>query len=230
MSGARLAIYFAPPASGALWRLASAILGRDAASGATVAFPGAAPCDAADWPALSADPRRYGFHATLKAPFELVDGASETDVLEAARAFAATRTAFVVPDLSVDLLGSFVALTPAVRHRDLDGLAADCVVAFEPFRAALSPAERARRIAGLEVPRHVASVDRWGYPWVFEDFRFHMTLSGSLPEPRREPVRAALAELLGEVARPLVVDAITVFRQEDRAAPFEIVERCGFAG
>jgi hypothetical protein len=124
---------------------------------------------------------------------------------------------------------SFVALTPEARHPDLDGLAADCVVAFEPFRAPLGEAERARRVAALTDPTHIASVDRWGYPWVFEDFRFHMTLTGSLAAPRRDAVRAGLAAFLDGVARPLAVDAITIFHQERRDAPFRVLGRFPFA-
>lgn len=225
----RYAIYFAPAPDTPLWRTASRVIGRDAATGAALPFPDLPPCDADDWADLTADPRRYGFHATLKAPFALAEEADEALLLDVARGFAAGRRGFVVPDLSVRTLGSFVALTPDAANADLDGLAADCVVVFEPFRAPLPPQERARRVAGLTDPRHVASVDRWGYPWVFEDFRFHMTLTGSLPEARRETVRARLAEHLGDVARPLAVDAISIFRQDRRDAPFRLIERIPFA-
>jgi putative phosphonate metabolism protein len=224
----RHAVYFAPAVDADLWRLASRVIGRDAATGEALPFPDAAPCDAADWSALTDEPRRYGFHATLKAPFELADGTDEDLLIEAARAFAAGRRGFTVPDLSVRAVKSFVALTPDVRNPDLDRLAADCVVAFEPFRAPLSATERARRVASLGDPAHVASVDRWGYPWVFEDFRFHMTLTGPVPDDRRDAVAAGLAALFGDVARPLAVDAIAVFRQDHRAAPFRIVARLPF--
>lgn len=226
----RYAIYLAPSPDTPLWRAASRVIGRDAVTGETLPFPDIAPCDAEDWIEMTAEPRRYGFHGTLKAPFELAEGCSEDLLLEAARGFAATRHGFSVGDLSVTTMKSFIALTPDARHTDLDGLAADCVVAFEPFRAPLSPAERARRVAALADPRHVASVDRWGYPWVFEDFRFHMTLTGPLPETRREAVRADLAAFLDGVAQPLAVDAIVVFRQERRDAPFRVLERVPFAG
>ena len=229
MTKPRYAIYFAPAPETPLWRTASRIIGRDAATGESLPFPDLAPCDADDWADITVDPRRYGFHATLKAPFELAPDRDETLLVETARAFAATRRSFAVADLGVATLKSFVALVPATRNRDLDALAADCVVAFEPFRAPLTPAERARRVAGLTDPRHVASVDRWGYPWVFEDFRFHMTLTGSLAEDRRDEIRDALSSLLGETARPLLVDAICIYVQPRRDGPFGILERLPFA-
>lgn len=230
MTKPRHAVYFAPAADTALWHLASAVIGRDATTGETLPFPDAPPCDAADWEELTAEPRRYGFHATLKAPFELAEGTTEAGLLDAARAFAATSRPFDVPGLEVATVKAFTAIVPSARSAALDRLAGDCVVLFEPFRAPLSEAERARRVAGLTEPRHVASVDRWGYPWVFEDFRFHMTLTGPLPEERREPIRAALQALVGAAARTIRVDAVAIFRQDDRAAPFRLVERCRFAG
>ena len=229
MTKPRYAIYLAPSPDTPLWRAASQVIGRDAVTGADLPFPGLAPCDAEDWADVTAEPRRYGFHGTLKAPFELADDTEETNLLAAAAGFAATRHGFSVSDLSVRSMKSFVALTPDAPNPDLDDLASDCVVAFEPFRAPLAPTERERRVAGLVDPRHIASVDRWGYPWVFEDFRFHMTLTGSLPDDRREAVRAELAAFLADVARPLAVDAICVFRQERRDAPFRLLERLAFA-
>lgn len=225
----RYAIYLAPSPDTPFWRAASAVIGRDAVTGEALPFPPLSPCDAADWAEVTAEPRRYGFHATLKAPFELAEGTDETLLIDAAHGFAASRHGFSIADLSVKAMKSFVALTPDAPHADLDGLAADCVVAFEPFRAPLSAEERARRVASLSDPHHVASVDRWGYPWVFEDFRFHMTLTGSLPEGRRETIRAGLAAFLGDVARPLAVDAIVVFHQERRDAPFRVLQRFPFA-
>lgn len=227
---ARYAVYFAPAPTSDLWRLASAVIGRDAVTGAAVAFPAEPPCDGADWGRITADPRRYGFHATLKAPFELVDGVDGEMLRGAARAFAADRVPFVMPRLAVRTMGDFVALTPEAPNADLQRLAADAVVAFEPFRAPLDAFDRARRVASLTEPRHVAAVDRWGYPWVFEDFRFHMTLTGRLVAERREPVRAALAALFTTVDLSVPVDAITLFEQPERSAPFRVMETFPFRG
>lgn len=229
MTETRHAIYFAPPTDGPLWRLASAVIGRDAASDTPLAFPEAPPCTTPDWAELTAEPRRYGFHATLKAPFGLAAGTDEKALLDAAHGFCAHRAAFDLPAPEVALLGSFVAIRPGRPSRELERLAADAVVLFEPYRAPLSEADLARRLATPLTERQIEAVKRWGYPYVFEDFRFHMTLTGSLPEGRREPVRAALAELVAGVVEPIVIDAIAVFRQERRDAPFVLVERIPFA-
>jgi Protein of unknown function (DUF1045) len=77
--------------------------------------------------------------------------------------------------------------------------------------------------------RQIAHLDAWGYPHVFEDFRYHMTLTGSLPAERREPVRAALAERYAALAEPFRLDALVVFRQVSRDERFTILGRfaCG---
>lgn len=223
----RWAVYFTPAPTSALWREASRIIGWDAVTGERLPFPDEAPCDGADWPELTAEPRRYGFHATLKAPFELAEGETPTRLLAAAEAFATGRTPFAV-DLAVTLLGDFVALGPCRTSRELDRLAADCVVLFEPFRAPLDAAERRRRLGPDPSPDRIDNVDRWGYAHVFEDFRFHMTLTGRLPEERREPIRAALAARLDALAAGCPIDAIAIFEQPDRAGPFRALARFPF--
>lgn len=225
---ARYALYAAPPPDHRLWSFGSSIIGYDAATACDVSFPSHAPCDSADWSDLTEDPRRYGFHGTLKAPFVLAAGAGEADLLEAAMLFAERRQAFVVPALAVALLGRFVALVPAEASASLATLAADCVRDFDAFRAPLSEADRARRLKAPLTDRQLAQLDTWGYPYVFEDFRFHMTLTGSLPEDRREAVRAALAAAYATIAAPFAVDALCVFRQDERAGRFTILARFPF--
>jgi putative phosphonate metabolism protein len=225
---ARYALYAAPPPDHRLWSFGSSVIGYDAAAACDVPFPSHAPCDSPGWTELTEDPRRYGFHGTLKAPFALAAGTGEAELLEAAMLFAERRQAFVVPALTVALLGGFVALVPAEASASLAGLAADCVRDFDAFRAPLSEADRARRLKAPLTDRQVAQLDAWGYPYVFEDFRFHMTLTGSLPEDRREAVRSALAAAYAAIAAPFAVDALCVFRQDDRAGRFTVLARFPF--
>lgn len=227
---ARYALYAAPAPDHPLWRFGSSVIGYDAALARETAFPPGPPFDRPDWPALTEDPRRYGFHGTLKAPFELAGGIAEGDLLEAAALFAERRAAFALPRLQINLLKSFIALVPADRSDPLDRLAADCVRDFEAFRAPLSEADRARRLKSPLTERQIGHLERWGYPYVFEDFRFHMTLTGSLPEDLREPVREALAQAYAPLAGPMPVDALVVFRQPERRQRFSILARFPFDG
>ena len=226
MSEARYAIYFVPPADGALYRLGSSLLGYDCYRGADVAFPRGLPDD---WAELTAAPRSYGFHGTLMAPFRLRPGRDETGLLRAVARFVDTARDIAVIEPVVRALGGFIAIVPRERNAVLDRLAADCVAMFDDFRAPLSAGERSRRETGLSA-RQRANLDRWGYPYVFEDFRFHMTLTGPVDDDRR----AAIGDLLSmSLARtrgsdPLQIDRIVLLRQGDDAQRFRVVHEAMF--
>jgi 2'-5' RNA ligase len=85
-------------------------------------------------------PRRYGFHATLKPPFRLAEGALEVDLLEAAARFAGQARPCFVNSLELRRIGAFLALTPAHPSPELNRLAAEVVEAFDRLRAAPAPA------------------------------------------------------------------------------------------
>ncbi|GLK67850.1 DUF1045 domain-containing protein [Hansschlegelia plantiphila] len=231
MNRARYAIYYAPAPGTPLWSFGSSVLGYDAATGAAkppLAPPGVGP---EDWARITAQPRRYGFHATLKAPFRLAEGAREDDLVEAGRTFARKRRSFALPDLGIAALDSFVALTPTAHSEPLHALAAASVEAFEPFRAPLAEAELAHRLEARLNPRQREALARWGYPYVFEDFRFHMTLTGPLQAETIPLVMSGLAGLYADHVGgvPTTVDAVTLYVEEAPGEDFRIVDRFVFA-
>lgn len=232
MSGPRYAIYYAPAPGTPLWSFGSSVLGYDAATGVRrePLAPEGVPPD--EWEQMTAQPRRYGFHATLKAPFRLAEGAREDDLVEAGREFAKTRRPFALPTLEVSAFDGFVALAPIEVSPELDLLAAACVTAFEPFRAPLSEMELARRLEGGLNHRQEAALRTWGYPHVFEDFHFHMTLTGALPPDLALKVRRGLSALYENHvgAAPTRVDAVTLYVEESRVDGFRIVDRFVFGG
>lgn len=222
----RYAVYYAPAADSPLWRFGSATLGYDAYAGKDVAFAVPRGCDAASWPQLTAEPRRYGFHATLKAPFELADGRSEGQLRAFAHQIAAGLAPVPLSGLAVTALGRFVALTPAAPSDALQKLAFDIVQAFEPFRAPLSPADRERRLKSPLTPAERACLEAYGYPYVGDAFRFHMTLTGSLPPEELDGAKAALARAYAETvpAGPVAIDRMVLFRQDDRDSRFRVLD------
>ncbi len=222
---ARYAVYFAPDPASALWLFGSAVIGYDAATGSEVPLLVPPGWHAADWRAATAEPRRYGFHATLKAPFRLAEGVTEADLLTALPAFARARAAPAPARLEVSLLGSFVALTPAATVPGLAALEAAIVAGFDRFRAPLTPEERERRKPATLSPRQLRSLDRWGYPYVLDDFRFHMTLTGPLQPDRAVATRDALAVLAAErgLDAAVAIDRIALFRQGAGAEGFTAV-------
>ena len=126
-------------------------------------------------------------------------------------------------------LGGFIALVPAAPMPALDALAADCVEAFESFRAPLDAAETARRRAATLSPRQDRYLLRYGYPYVLDDFRFHMTLTERLAAPEHDKVLAILRERWAQLCAPrLVVGAVAIFEQPSREAPFILRRRFPF--
>lgn len=220
----RYAIYYAPPRTDLLTRLAEGWLGRSAFSGEAVAPPDLEGWRPEEIAARTLAARRYGFHATLTAPFELAEGESEAALSAALAEFAAARRAFRTAPLRLVRFGSgFFVLEPSEPSAELNRLADEAVRAFERFRAPLPPAERARRAAGGLTLRQTENLDRWGYPYVFEDFRFHMTLTDRTPQDEAARIRAALeAHFAPALAGPREIASVALFREEEGGAPFLI--------
>ena len=224
----RLAIYYAPPEDSPLSREAALWLGRNAFTNAVIE-PEAKGFSRSEWEQIVQDPRVYGFHATLKAPFRLGEGADESDLFRRLRSFARTQRPFECR-LMLGSLSYFLALVLAENSPGFQALAADCVRLFDEFRAAPTEEEIARRKLGRTSPAQLAHIERWGYPYVMEEWRFHMTLTSSLPMDAFEAARAHLKRIFEPLCRqPLLVDSICAFEQPEPGAPFRVVERFPFA-
>ena len=223
----RFAIYYASSRDVSLTREAARWLGRDPFTGA-VLEPSINGFGRSTWEGIVADPSMYGFHATLKPPFRLAVGAREGDLRERLRTFAASRRPFEAR-LALGSLAHFVALVLSEPSPEFGSLAADCVREFDAFRAPASADELARRRRGRHNPAHLAYIDRWGYPYVMEEWRFHMTLTSNLPPETFPAVRDHLATLFEPLCHPpLVVDSVCLFQQPEPGAPFLAVERYPF--
>jgi len=227
----RYALYFTPPQHDPLTDLAARWLGRDAFTGEALPTPDAGPFDAEDHARLTADPRRYGFHATLKAPFALAASVTETDLLETVTDFASRTPAFDIPELVLGQLGHFFALVPGSVHQPLQNFAANVVKSFEPFRAALSEADIARRKPESLGEAERANLMRWGYPYVMDEFRFHMTLTGPVGREHQPVVGNLLRDrFAAHIGRPLAVAGIAVFVERERGGPFTVHTLLPLAG
>lgn len=218
----RYAIYYVPAAGDPLYRLGAQALGYDGFTGNEVSFPREITERISDWFEVTADPRKYGFHATLKAPFALAPGQTEPDLLRTFFAFTAPPTPKI--KLVVSAISSFIAVIPVAPSVELSALAQSCVEAFDEFRAPLTDHDRARRRPDRLTERQRAYLDRWGYPYVAEEFRFHMTLTGSLPRQRHEKIVPMLGALFADItATPRPIDRIALFYQPDAASRFRII-------
>lgn len=217
MSEARLAIYAAPdPAS---WLAVRAGEWLDRAPEVTGIED------------LTTSARHYGLHATLKPPFALASGVDRATALAAVGELAGTLAPIEVGPLAVSSLGRFLALRPVAAPDGLDELASRCVRDLDHLRRPVDAAElERRRSAGITL-RQDELLARWGYPYVFDEFRFHITLTRSLTAEETPRVRSRAQEWFdGLASAPLVIDALWVFEQLDRRSRFTVAARLPLLG
>jgi len=210
MPAPRYALYAIPRRETVLAQFGASWLGWEVETGRAAQSALAMGLPPALHAAVTAEPRRYGFHGTLKAPFALADGVDEGELLEVAARFARERRALPPVALSLRAMGAFLALTPRERSPALEEFAAECVASFDRFRAPADAAEiLRRRRAGLSSLQE-EMLTRWGYPYVMDEFRYHMTLTGPLDGPLRARVGEAMLAPLETILRePLdIVDLV----------------------
>jgi len=217
----RYAIYFTPGQNDPLTRIAASWLGRDPFTGAQPPAPAVTSLSQAEIAYHTASARRYGFHATLKAPFHLADGETETELDSAVASFAAGADPILLSKLTPARIDGFLALVPGSPAPDLDRFAGEIVTVFDRFRAPLSEAEVKRRNPEAMSPEEFRNLLQWGYPYVFESFRFHMTLTGRVGDHDLARVRAAIDEAFATtLARPATIDGLALFVEPEPGAPF----------
>jgi putative phosphonate metabolism protein len=226
----RYALYFTPDPASELADLGERWLGRSAVTGKVLDHPELPGLSVSDLAAITGPARRYGFHGTLKAPFRLIGDAGESDLLSAMKRFASDTRVFEIPALKLSLLEGFLALTPDGPTDQLNAFANSVVERFESLRAELSEKEIERRNPDLLSSVELKNLLHWGYPYVFDRFRFHMTLSTRLAESDVPKVLGAAADYFAPVlGRPVPVDALSLSVEPEPGAPFRIHTRMPLA-
>jgi len=222
----RYAIYYSPGADTLFHKLSREWLGRDAWSGEACRQPAIE-----DIAELTAEPRRYGFHATLKAPFQLSRSKTRQELAEFAQDFAGRHAPVMLPKLRLVALDGFLALVPEVETDHLQQLAACCVMDFDSFRGPLQQEEIARRHRTGLSQRQNRLLLNWGYPHVLDQFSFHMTLSNKLtPDDMVRLRSAAETHFAAVIGVPLRLEAITIFCEAATGGPFRAEERFALTG
>ena len=223
---ARVAVYYAPLPDDPLTEAAAAWLGRDPVTNAPVRQP-----DLPGIAELTADPRGYGFHATLKPPMRLADGRSWNALLDAAEALAARIAPFDLPPMAVSDVHGFLALRETAPSAPVQALADACVADLDAFRAPPTEAELARRRRSSLTAEQDAMLVRWGYPYVFGTWFFHMTLTRRLSAEEKARIQpAAEAHFAAALAVPRRVVDLCLYTQAGAGAPFVIAERLPLRG
>lgn len=226
---ARYAVFWVPPEGSGLARFGAAWLGWDCIAGQEIERPAVAL--PRPLPEMTRAPWRYGFHATLKPPFRLAPGTDAAALDRAVAELAARRPTARAPGLAPSARLGFAALMPAGPAPEIDALAAACIRDLDRFRAAPSETELARRRATGLTPRQDEYLTRWGYPYVFEDFRFHLTLSGRLRPGEAAAMLAAVTPLASSHLEPeLQLDEICLFGDPGANRGFRVLRRYPLTG
>ncbi len=222
----RFGIYFVP-GSGPLRDLATDWLGYDIVHETDVKRPPFLSSLVPDIDKLTEVPKRYGLHATIKAPFRLAKDCHLDDLKEATAHFCRTLQPIVIPGFTLSEIESFFCLMPQEGTGELSWLASSCLRKLERFRAPLKEAERQKRMTKGLSQRERHLLEQWGYPYVLENFRFHITLTCAITDPAyRKNLRPILAEYLAKALdRPLVIDALCLVCEREPGTRFELVQR-----
>jgi putative phosphonate metabolism protein len=224
----RYAVYFTPE-PGPLCDFVTGWLGWDPAAGRACDHP-ALPGLPAPVSEITATPRRYGFHGTLKPPFRLASASSPSGLNADFDALAATTAPAEVDGLRLARLGGFLALVPVGDMGAVARIAAEAVAGLDRHRAPAPPEETERRRATGLTPRQEAHLVTWGYPYVMDEFRFHLTLTGRLAPQAMEAVEATLRLLLTPLLpRPFVIGSISLMG-EDAQGLFHTLRKAPLTG
>jgi len=224
----RYAIYFTPAADHPLYELTAQWLGYDAYSGS--ALPTTHPDLLALRPTYAEHlsiPARYGAHATIKAPFRLQEGCSEKVLSERFEDFCRAQSRIECAPLRITRLGPFIALMLSESSDQLDNLATNVVEHFENLGAPMNEAERARRNPDQLTERQQRYLNQWGYPYVKEEFRFHISLTSAIAtEQERQIAHKELAEIFDELFahEHWSFDRLHLFKQDRPEDPFRIIQ------
>lgn len=219
----RYAIYFAPDKPSPWWRLGAHWLGRDEHDNAPLQQPNCPGINAPSLASITTHPRRYGFHATLKAPFRLSAGHQEQDLVARLGQLARTLPPSPLGPMQVLLVDHFVALAPVEQTGAVSEIEAACVNQLDDLRAPLEPAELARRKPDQLDAHEADLLARYGYPHVLDRFRLHMTLTDTVDTTNSEAVIAALAPKVAHLNQtaPLVLDRLCLFVERQPGANFQ---------
>ncbi|MCC6914499.1 MAG: DUF1045 domain-containing protein [Rhodospirillaceae bacterium] len=226
----RYAIYYAPDPDSALDTFGQTWLGHRGPEALAAAIGKDGKVSIARIGQLTESPRRYGFHGTLKPPFELNVANRAEGLLAAARVFARSRSPIELPPLELAVIGKFIALTPVAESAALERLAAACVRAFEGFRTPLSTQQEEDYKLNKLTVHQEQMLEHWGYPYVMEEFRFHISLTDRIDDDgERDAVMGLLTKLAQPIlGQPLRIRDIVVFAQDALGQPMKPLERIPF--
>ena len=221
MNFSRYAIYYIPDLP--LFQIGSDWLGWNSITGQETTL-------SADHRRITDRPRKYGFHATVKPPFSLASNSTQGDLQDAFQTFCASVSPATGSTLKISRLGRFLAMTQDVQSNEVTELAASTVTHFDKFRAPLSDQDIAKRRQRRLTPQQDALMLRWGYPYVMQEFKFHMTLTGPLPNHEIDSIEQRANTRFQEfIGQSLNIASLALLGEDRDSGRFHVIEKLSLA-
>ena len=217
MNFSRYAIYYIPDLP--LFQIGSDWLGWNSITGQETTL-------SADHRRITDRPRKYGFHATVKPPFSLASNSTQGDLQDAFQTFCASVSPATGSTLKISRLGRFLAMTQDVQSNEVTELAASTVSHFDKFRAPLSDQDIAKRRQRRLTPQQDALMLRWGYPYVMQEFKFHMTLTGPLAPNEIDAIEHDANTRFQEfIGQPLKIASLALLGEDSDSGRFHVINK-----
>jgi hypothetical protein len=228
----RYAVYFCPPPKSPLGWAGRHWLGRCAEEGVSLRPLSIASVTAQQLLQLTQAPRRYGWHATLKAPFVLAAGFERATLSQHIQKIASCFDPFDIEALELTILDGFLALVPVGKNRTLNALANRLSLELQGLAEELSESDIVRRRKSVLSPRQDQLMQCWGYPYVLEQYRFHFSLTSDLSQ-EHDGIKRALqhaAQIQFGQLGPFTIDQVCLSGQPSPGANFQVLERLLLGG
>ncbi|MDE2429482.1 MAG: DUF1045 domain-containing protein, partial [Burkholderiales bacterium] len=119
---------------------------------------------------------------------------------------------------------------PGADNPAINALALQCVSHFDHFRAPPSEQEIQRRRQHPLSERQLGLLQKWGYPYTDEEFRFHLTLSDAIDDHRIADAFYRAAVQYFDIPEVMRISEIALFFEATAGADFRLLRRYPLTG
>ena len=170
-------------------------------------------------------PAKYGFHATLKAPFRLKRNVKTKNFYDVISHIAAQHSRFKIKGLKIVYSKKFTFITSRKPNKLLRNLENDLVKHLDTFRAELNKTEIKKRIPDSLTFKQNKYLKEWGYPFVFDQFKFHMTLMNQNNNKLSNKQKLELEKLIYKISNNVIEFNEISLLGENKNGHFEEIKR-----
>lgn len=170
-------------------------------------------------------PAKYGFHATLKAPFRLKRNVKTKDFYDVISHIAAQHSRFKIKGLKIVYRKKFTFITSRKEIKSLINLENDLVKHLDTFRAELNKTEIKKRNPDSLTFKQNKYLKEWGYPFVLDQFKFHMTLMNQNNNKLSNKQKLELEKLIYKISNNLLEFNEISLLGENKNGYFEEIKR-----